>query len=262
MSVKWRHWYVCLIWIKTCVNVKDFFKFSDGKTGEDYFEWLSLFPYRSVMVGSWHCWRDHICRLESPCLNVCIVFAQIGILIKLVRVVYYLTVCVSKPPCETHTKSNWKWIPKYAECDIQKRMRNCYLSVKHTESSNYLLMSRKLIVSIIIHVFEPPLQEDMFYQCCMHCIVVTEKVWCICVCGTLAQWQPARTAAKFVISLFIEIRNIFTLWALCSEIPFLMLEDEWNWILIFHVLRQTNFEFEVCWLCQGSLLLKWGHSYP
>jgi hypothetical protein len=38
-----------------------------------------------------------------------------------------------KFPCGTHIKSNWKLIPKYADCNIQKRMCNCCLSVKHTE---------------------------------------------------------------------------------------------------------------------------------
>jgi hypothetical protein len=42
-------------------------------------------------------------------------------------------------PCGTHTKSYWKWTPKYADCGIPKRMSNCYLSVKHTQSSNFLL---------------------------------------------------------------------------------------------------------------------------
>jgi hypothetical protein len=48
----------------------------------------------------------------------CVVFAQIGLLIKIVHLLYYLTVYVSKLPCGTHTKSNWKWIPKYADCDV------------------------------------------------------------------------------------------------------------------------------------------------
>jgi hypothetical protein len=74
-------------------------------------------------------------------VNVCVVFIQICLLIKTVHVLYYLTIYVSKLPCGTHTKSNWKWVPKYADCD--RKMSNCCLSVKHMHSSNYLLMSRK-----------------------------------------------------------------------------------------------------------------------
>jgi hypothetical protein len=46
----------------------------------------------------------------------------------------------SKFPCVTHTKSNWKWIPKYVSCDIRKRGCNCCSSTKHTQSSNFLLL--------------------------------------------------------------------------------------------------------------------------
>jgi hypothetical protein len=56
--------------------------------------------------------------------NASVVFAQIGLLIKIVHLHYYLTRNVSKLPCETHTKSNWKWLPKYADCDVRKRMSN------------------------------------------------------------------------------------------------------------------------------------------
>jgi hypothetical protein len=34
------------------------------------------------------------------------------------KLLYYLTIYVSKLPCRTHTKSNWKWILKYADCDV------------------------------------------------------------------------------------------------------------------------------------------------
>jgi hypothetical protein len=56
---------------------------------------------------------------------------------------YIIQLYVSKLPCQTHTKSKWKWISKYADRDIQKIMSNCYLSVKLTQSSNLLLMSNR-----------------------------------------------------------------------------------------------------------------------
>jgi hypothetical protein len=107
-----------------------------------------MFPCRPFsMVGDWRWCQDHLCKFESWCLNIffntCVVFAQIGLLIKIVHLLYYLTIYVSKLPCGTHTKSKWKWILKYADCDIRKRMSNCYLSVKHMQSSSYLLMSKK-----------------------------------------------------------------------------------------------------------------------
>jgi hypothetical protein len=74
--------------------------------------------------------------------NACVVFAQMGLLFKIVFLLYYLSVYVSKLPCGTHTKSNWKWIPKYVDCDVRKRMYKCCFSVKHTQSSNYLLMKK------------------------------------------------------------------------------------------------------------------------
>jgi hypothetical protein len=67
---------------------------------------------------------------------MCVIFTQIGLLIKIVHLLHYLTMYVSKLPCVTHTKSNWKLIPKYADCDVRKRMSNCCESVKHTQSSN------------------------------------------------------------------------------------------------------------------------------
>jgi hypothetical protein len=50
---------------------------------------------------------------------------------------------VSKLLCGTHIKSNYKWILKYADSDIWKRMSNCCLSVKHRQSGNHLLTSKK-----------------------------------------------------------------------------------------------------------------------
>jgi hypothetical protein len=113
-----------------------------------YFSWLPMFPRRPVgMIGDWRWCEDHVCKLESHCLNpffnVCVVFAQIGLFIKIVHLLYYLTHSVSKLPCETHTKSNWKWIPKFADCDVRNRMSNCCLSAKHSQSSNYLLTNKQ-----------------------------------------------------------------------------------------------------------------------
>jgi hypothetical protein len=108
------------------------------------------------MVADWRRCNDNVCKFESRCLNMffnaCVVFAQIGLLIKIVRLLYYLTAYVSKLPCGTHTNIKWKWIPKYANCDIRERISNCCLSVMRTQSSNYLLTFKKLIVSIIIHI--------------------------------------------------------------------------------------------------------------
>jgi hypothetical protein len=67
-----------------------------------------------------------------------VVFAKL--LIKIVHL-YKIQLYVSKLPCGTHTKSNWKWISKYADRDNRKRMSNCCLSVKLTQSSNLLLTS-------------------------------------------------------------------------------------------------------------------------
>jgi hypothetical protein len=64
--------------------------------------------------------------------RVCVAFARTGLLIKIVHLLYYLTIYVSKLPRGTHFKSSWKLIPKYADCDVQKRMSNCCLSVKYT----------------------------------------------------------------------------------------------------------------------------------
>jgi hypothetical protein len=52
------------------------------------------------------------------------------------------TAHVSKCPCVTHTKSNWKWIPKYVtvDCDVWKRMCNC-LDAKVMQFSNFLCVS-------------------------------------------------------------------------------------------------------------------------
>jgi hypothetical protein len=113
-----------------------------------YFAWLLMFSGRPVgMVGEWRWCNDHVCKFESHCLNIvfnaCVVFAKIGLLIKIVHLLYYLSVYVSKLPCGIHTKSNWKWIPKCADCDVRKRMSNCCLSVKHTQSSNYLLKNKQ-----------------------------------------------------------------------------------------------------------------------
>jgi hypothetical protein len=85
------------------------------------------------------------------CVCVCVVFAHIALLIKTVHLFYYLTIYVSKLPCGTHTKSNWKWIPKYADCGVRKRIQNCCLSVKHMQSSNYLL-NGKSNSQYIIHI--------------------------------------------------------------------------------------------------------------
>lgn len=41
-------------------------------------------------------------------------------LIKIVRM-YIIQLCVLNLPYETHTKRKWEWIPKEADCGIQKR---------------------------------------------------------------------------------------------------------------------------------------------
>jgi hypothetical protein len=95
-----------------------------------YFRWLSMFTGRPVgIVGDWRWCEDHVCKFESHYLNrfffnVCVAFAQIGLLITIVHLLYYLSVYVSKLPCGTHTKSNWKWILKFADCDARKIMSN------------------------------------------------------------------------------------------------------------------------------------------
>jgi hypothetical protein len=66
---------------------------------------------------------------------VCVVFTQLGLLIKIVHLLYYLTKYVSKLPCGTHTKSNWKWIQKYAD----------FVSISH----RYYLGSPWLLSSLL-----------------------------------------------------------------------------------------------------------------
>jgi hypothetical protein len=76
-----------------------------------------------------------ISKLESEHVyffNAYVLFEQI--LIKIMHL-YIIQLYVSKLPRGTYIKS--KWIPKYADCDIRKRMSNYCLSVKHTQSSNY-----------------------------------------------------------------------------------------------------------------------------
>jgi hypothetical protein len=132
-----------------------------------------MFPRRTVgMVGDW-CWcADHVCKFKYRCLdiffcNACFVFAQICVLTKNVHLLYYLTTYVSKLPCGTHTNSNWKWIPKYADCDVAKRMSNYCLSVKHTQSSNYLGFEVLTAVSTKMAVFwvVAPCSLVDVYQC-------------------------------------------------------------------------------------------------
>jgi hypothetical protein len=72
--------------------------------------------------------------------NDSVVFAKVQI--EIVHL-YIIQLYVSKCLCGTHTKSNWKWISKYADSDIRKRMPNCCLSVKLTHSSNLLFMSSR-----------------------------------------------------------------------------------------------------------------------
>jgi hypothetical protein len=45
------------------------------------------------------------------------------------------------------TKNNWKWVLKYADCDIWKGTSNGCLSVKYTQSSNFFVNGQKVIVS-------------------------------------------------------------------------------------------------------------------
>jgi hypothetical protein len=91
-----------------------------------YFGWLPMFPVRPVgIVGDW-CWCEyHVCKFKSHCINfffnACVVFAKIFILNKIMHLLYYLSVYVSKLLCGTHTKRNWKWLPKYADCDVWKK---------------------------------------------------------------------------------------------------------------------------------------------
>jgi hypothetical protein len=63
---------------------------------------------------------------------------------------YTIQLRVSNFPCDTHTKSNWKWILKYVDCYTRKRICNCSLFVVHMQSSKPFLMGK--IVSIIIHI--------------------------------------------------------------------------------------------------------------
>jgi hypothetical protein len=120
---------------------------SDSKTEVKlYFPWLLVFPHTSVgRLGDWHWWEDQVCRFETRCLhiyfyNVYVVSTQI--LIKLCTC-YSIQLYVSKPMFETHTQSNWKWIPKYADCNNKNWICNCCLSVKHMKSSTFSLMSNK-----------------------------------------------------------------------------------------------------------------------
>lgn len=63
---------------------------------------------------------------------------------------YVIQVYISELPCLTHTRSSWKWIPKYADCDIQKRM--CNFSLQSTCSPLTFFNEQKLAISIIIHI--------------------------------------------------------------------------------------------------------------
>jgi hypothetical protein len=71
--------------------------------------------------------------------NDYVVFADL--LVKIVHL-YIIQLYVSKLPCGTYTKSNWKWVSKYVDRDIRKRISNCCLSVKLTQSSNLLTSNR------------------------------------------------------------------------------------------------------------------------
>jgi hypothetical protein len=93
---------------------------------------------------SCQCWSEYyVCEFKFWCLHIfflCIVFVQI--LIKIVHL-YIIQLYVSKLLCGTHIMSNWRWLPKYADHDIWKRISNCCLSVKLTQSSNLLLKSNR-----------------------------------------------------------------------------------------------------------------------
>jgi hypothetical protein len=55
--------------------------------------------------------------------DVCIFVLYVVFAQKLIKIVhlYIIRPQISKFLCGTHTKSNWKWILKYADRDIQKK---------------------------------------------------------------------------------------------------------------------------------------------
>jgi hypothetical protein len=72
--------------------------------------------------------------------NDYVIFTQI--LIKIFALAYHQQY-VSELMSGTYTKSNWKWIPKYADTYIRKIISNCCLSVKLMQSSNFLFASNR-----------------------------------------------------------------------------------------------------------------------
>jgi hypothetical protein len=155
MSIKQWHQYIYLIWRKTWINVKELSESHflsrwviDKRSWRVYFADLGVFPRGQVARVGDKCWsEDYVCEFKSRCLHIFsfnnyVVFAQI--LIKIVHLYIIQLLYVSELPCGSYTKTNWKWIPNYADCVIRKRLSNCCLSVKHTQSTNLLSLTLSL----------------------------------------------------------------------------------------------------------------------
>jgi hypothetical protein len=119
----------------------------DGETEmKGHFAWVLVFPCRRVWrARDWRWCEDHLCRFEIRYLHIYFIMRM------LYSHKYWLKLCacyiiqlyISKYLCGSHTKSIWKWILKYADCDIPKRMSSCCLRMKHTQSSNFLFRNKK-----------------------------------------------------------------------------------------------------------------------
>jgi hypothetical protein len=105
-----------------------------------YFAWPSIFLGRQVgTVGGQRWCEDRICKFQSCCVLKSTLLNC--------AVVYYSTVC-SKISMWTHTKSNCKWIPKHADCDIRNRMSNFTSRPPHRHTYSY---SQLRLTSISTH---------------------------------------------------------------------------------------------------------------
>jgi hypothetical protein len=109
-----------------------------------YFGWLPMFAGRPVgIVGDW-CWcKGHVCKFESHCLNIffnaCVVFAQINLLIKTVHFYLYIFQSFRVELVPRATGNGYRSM----QIVMFEKECNCRLSVKHTQSSNYLLMNKQ-----------------------------------------------------------------------------------------------------------------------
>lgn len=75
-------------------------------------------------------WQDSV-MMCAFFLNAYVVFTQT--IIDTVHL-YIIQLYVWKLPCGTHTKSNWKWMPKYVDCNVQKE---CLLSYSTSDPATF-----------------------------------------------------------------------------------------------------------------------------